>query len=44
MTELSDAVRALFDTHKYRGQPYPLRTDRVVFLVKPERAQAQNYG
>jgi hypothetical protein len=25
--------------HKYTGQPYPLRTDRVVFLVEPERAQ-----
>lgn len=31
-------------SHKYTGQPYPLRTDRVVFLVEPERAQAQSYG
>jgi len=28
----------------YTGQPYPLRTDRVVFLVDPERARAQTYG
>jgi PPOX class probable F420-dependent enzyme len=31
-------------SHKYTGQPYPLRTDRVVFLVDPERALAQAYG
>jgi PPOX class probable F420-dependent enzyme len=29
---------------KYTGQPYPLRTDRVVFLVEPEHAWAQAYG
>ena len=28
----------------YTGQPYPLRTDRVVFLVEPERAWAQAFG
>lgn len=27
-------------SHKYTGQPYPLRTDRVVFLVEPEHAFA----
>ncbi len=31
-------------SHKYTGQPYPLRTDRVVFLVEPERAMAQAFG
>lgn len=31
-------------SHKYIGQPYPLRTDRVVFLVEPERALAQAFG
>jgi PPOX class probable F420-dependent enzyme len=31
-------------SHKYTGQPYPLRTDRVVFLIEPEHAQAQAYG
>jgi PPOX class probable F420-dependent enzyme len=29
---------------KYTGQPYPLRSDRVVFLVEPERAWAQTFG
>jgi PPOX class probable F420-dependent enzyme len=31
-------------SHKYTGQPYPLRSDRVVFLVEPERAWAQKFG
>ena len=41
-----DAAWAVIDriSHKYTGQPYPLRTDRVVFLVEPERARAQSYG
>ena len=30
--------------HAYIGQPYPLRTDRVVFLVEPDRAWAQTFG
>jgi PPOX class probable F420-dependent enzyme len=30
--------------HKYLGQPYPLRTDRVVFLIEPEHARAQTFG
>jgi PPOX class probable F420-dependent enzyme len=29
--------------NKYTGQPYPLRTDRVVFLVDPEHAIAQTF-
>ena len=41
-----DAAWTVIDriSHKYTGQPYPLRTDRVVFLVEPERAWAQTYG
>jgi hypothetical protein len=31
-------------SRKYTGQPYPLRTDRVVFLVEPDHADAQAYG
>jgi PPOX class probable F420-dependent enzyme len=31
-------------SHKYIGQPYPLREDRVVFLVEPDRAWAVAYG
>lgn len=29
---------------KYTGQRYPLRTDRVVYLVEPEHAGAHTYG
>lgn len=29
-------------SHKYTGQPYPLRADRVVYLVEPEHAWAQD--
>ena len=29
---------------KYTGQPYQLRTGRVVFLVEPEHARAHTYG
>jgi PPOX class probable F420-dependent enzyme len=29
---------------KYTGGPYPLREDRVVFLVEPDRAWAQAFG
>jgi PPOX class probable F420-dependent enzyme len=41
-----DAAWEIIDriSDKYTGQPYPLRTDRVVFLVDPERASAQTYG
>jgi len=28
----------------YTGQPYPLRTDRVVFLIEPGHARAQVFG
>jgi PPOX class probable F420-dependent enzyme len=41
-----DAAFAVIDriSHKYIGQPYPLRNDRVVFLVEPERAWGQTFG
>jgi len=29
---------------KYIGMPYPLREDRVVYLVEAERAWAQSFG
>ena len=29
---------------KYTGQPYPLRTGRVVYLVEPAHARAHTYG
>jgi PPOX class probable F420-dependent enzyme len=31
-------------SQKYIGQPYPLRTDRIVLLIKPDHAQVVNYG
>jgi PPOX class probable F420-dependent enzyme len=30
--------------HKYIGGPYPMREDRVVYLIAPERAWEQAYG
>jgi PPOX class probable F420-dependent enzyme len=30
-------------SNKYAGQPYSLRTDRVVFLIEPEHAWAKAY-
>jgi len=41
-----DAAFTVIDriSHKYIGQPYPLRSDRVVYLVEPERASAQVFG
>jgi PPOX class probable F420-dependent enzyme len=30
--------------HKYIGGPYPLREDRVVYLIEPEHAWEQAYG
>jgi PPOX class probable F420-dependent enzyme len=41
-----DAAWEIIDriAHKYIGQPYPLRTGRVVFLVEPEHAWAQTFG
>jgi len=31
-------------SRKYTGQPYPLRTGRIVFLIDPEHTQAINFG
>jgi PPOX class probable F420-dependent enzyme len=31
-------------SRKYTGQPYPVRTGRVVFLIDPEHAQAHTFG
>jgi PPOX class probable F420-dependent enzyme len=31
-------------SHKYIGQPYEPRTDRVVFLIEPEHAWGQAFG
>jgi PPOX class probable F420-dependent enzyme len=41
-----DAAWAIIDrtSTKYTGGPYPLRSDRVVFLVEPEHARAYNFG
>jgi PPOX class probable F420-dependent enzyme len=41
-----DAAWEIIDriSHKYTGGPYPLRSDRVVFLVEPEHAWAQAFG
>lgn len=41
-----DAAFEVIDrlSHKYVGQPYPARSDRVVFLVEAERAWAQTFA
>ena len=41
-----DAAWAAIDriAHKYIGAPYPLRSDRVLFLVDVEHAWAQVFG
>ena len=48
VVELVDGDRAweIIDriSQKYIGQPYPLRTDRIVLLIKPDHAQVINYG
>ncbi|MCW2891189.1 MAG: hypothetical protein QOG28_1968 [Trebonia sp.] len=31
-------------SQKYTGGPYPLRTDRVVFLIEPEHVAATSFG
>lgn len=31
-------------SHKYIGQPYPLREDRVVFMIDVDHAFAYNFG
>jgi PPOX class probable F420-dependent enzyme len=41
-----DAAWTIIDriSQAYIGGPYPLRTDRVVYLVDPEHAWAQSFG
>jgi PPOX class probable F420-dependent enzyme len=41
-----DRAWAIIDrlSQKYLGQPYPLRTDRIVFLIEAEHARAVTYG
>ena len=41
-----DAAWAIIDrmSNKYLGQPYPVSTDRIIFLVEPEHALAQAFG
>lgn len=31
-------------SRKYTGQPYPLRTDRIVLLIQPDHAQVVIFG
>jgi hypothetical protein len=31
-------------SRKYTGQPYPIRSGRVVFLIDHEHAQAHTFG
>jgi PPOX class probable F420-dependent enzyme len=40
-----DAGWAIIDrlSERYIGQPYPLREDRVVYVVEPDRAWAQEF-
>jgi PPOX class probable F420-dependent enzyme len=48
VTELIEGNRAweIIDriARKYTGQPYPLRTDRIVLRIKPDHAQAVTFG
>jgi hypothetical protein len=41
-----EAAFAVIDrlSHKYTGQPYPLRSGKVVYLVEPEHAWARAYA
>jgi PPOX class probable F420-dependent enzyme len=41
-----DAAWTIIDrlSDKYLGMPYPLRTDRVVYLIEPDHAFAQVFG
>jgi PPOX class probable F420-dependent enzyme len=41
-----DEAWAIIDriSRKYTGQPYPIRSGRVVFLIDPEHAQAHTFG
>lgn len=41
-----DAAWPIIDriSRKYTGEPYPLRTDRVVLLIEPEHARAVSFA
>jgi hypothetical protein len=41
-----DAAWTIIDrlSDQYLGMPYPLRSDRVVYLVEAEHAFAQDFG
>jgi PPOX class probable F420-dependent enzyme len=41
-----DEAFAVIDrmSNKYIGQPYPLRSDRVVYLIEPDTAWAKRYA
>jgi PPOX class probable F420-dependent enzyme len=48
VVELIDGDRAwdIIDriARKYTGEPYPLRSDRIILLIKPDHAQAVTFG
>ena len=48
VTEVIEGDRAweIIDriARKYTGEPYPLRTDRIVLRIKPDHAQAVTFG
>jgi PPOX class probable F420-dependent enzyme len=48
VTEIIEGDRAwdIIDriARKYTGEPYPLRTDRIILLIKPDHAQAVTFG
>jgi hypothetical protein len=41
-----DAAGEVIDriTEKYTGQPYPLRSDRVVFLIEADHSWTQSFA
>jgi PPOX class probable F420-dependent enzyme len=41
-----DAAWEVIDriSHKYIGQPYPVREDRVVYLIRPDHATSYTFG
>jgi hypothetical protein len=41
-----DAAWTIIDriAYKYTGAPYPVRTDRVVYLIEAQRSWAQAFG
>jgi hypothetical protein len=43
---LDEEAFAVIDriSYKYIGQPYPLRSNKIVVLIEPEHAWAQTYA